>query len=309
MLCNVSFYRWTRPCRGITMQLISLTSCLLITSLLTSCTDGLNFLVVSPITTPSHSNFFRPVVHELSRKGHKVTYWNGLKPDNDAKSPNLRQLYSERLAPLNDDHQVSFNDRNHPYLLFLTFYRRTINYCTAIYQDPVFHQLMTTDEHYDLIVIEGVLNECVLPLVHALKTPFVYMVGIAPTVWMLDAIGSPQSYDHFPLPGLCFTDEMSLLQRTMNAVLGTAALQFRNLVLMSTVDQLASRMLRDYDTNVTSVRQIEADYLSLLITNTHPSINYGIPRAPALIEAGGLHCRPSRSLPQVGLSRLSIIFN
>ena len=79
--------------------------------------DGSNVLFLSPITAPSHSNFFKPVVKALADRGHYVTYWNGLKPDNygvsannNSRSDNLRLLYSPQLDRFNRDYQVGFQD-------------------------------------------------------------------------------------------------------------------------------------------------------------------------------------------------------
>ena len=259
--------------------------------------EGYNILVLSPITAPSHSNFFKPVVKELASRGHTVTYWNGLKPG--PRLDNVRQLYSDTLGLINSDHQVDFNDRDKPFELLFKFYDRTVAYCTAIYEDPIFHQLMTTDEQFDLVIMEAVLNECVLPLVHAIKAPFIYLNSIAPTPWLLDAMGSPQAFDHFPNPAFSFTDKMNLWQRTWNAVAGLVILTFRNWVMMPTVDRIALRMLGD--SNMTSIRDVEERYLSLVITNTHVSINYQLPSTPTIIQAGGLHCLKSKPLPKVNL--------
>lgn len=269
--------------------------------LFTKCCIGSNILFLSPITAPSHSSFFKPVVQELARKGHTVTYWNGLKPDPSLdQNENISQLYSPEFSKFNDNHDVRFEDRNHPYLLFIAFYDRTVNYCNAIYRDPIFLQLMTGGEHFDLVIIEGILNECVLPVVSVLNAPFVYMVGISPTPWLLNAVASPQAFAQLPLPGLCFTDRMSFIQRTMNMMLGLFTLFFRKWVLMSAVDRIAAEVLPSHlATNLTSVIQIEEERLSLLISNSHPSITYGMPKSPAFIEAGGLHCRAPKPLPQV----------
>ena len=188
--------------------------------------------------------------------------------------------------------------------MFLRFYERTVNYCTAIYQDDIFLGLMRTKQKFDLIVVEGVLNECVLPLVQIHKAPLIYMVGITPPPWLLDSIGSPQAFDHFPNPAFSYTDEMSLLQRMTNAISGIFGLYFRQLVLMSKVDQLIAQFRLYEEMNMTSsstMRQVEQEQLSLLISNTNPIINYELPKTPAIIEAGGLHCVPSKPLPKVGL--------
>lgn len=37
-------------------------------------------LFLTPVTSLSHSAFFRPVVEALAKRAHSVTYCNGLKP-------------------------------------------------------------------------------------------------------------------------------------------------------------------------------------------------------------------------------------
>ena len=257
---------------------------------------GSNILVLTPITAPSHSNFFKPIVKELASRGHTVTYWNGLKPG--PRVDNVRQLYSDTLGLINSDHQITFNDRDKALRLFLKFYDRTVAYCTAIFEDPIFHQLMTTDEQFDLVLVDGVLNECVMPLIGAIKVPFIYMNTQPPAPWLLDAIGSPQGYAYFPNAALCFSDQMDVWQRTLNTIAGAFLGQFRKWVMMPTVDRIAYRMLQNY-TIQTSASFVEDKYLSLLITNTHFAINYEQPSSPAIVEAGGLHCTPSKPLPKV----------
>ena len=271
--------------------------------LLLAAVDGGNILVLSPITAPSHSNFIRPVVIELANRGHTVTYWNGLKPSSNArKLLNVRHLYSESLHQLNGNHHttVGFDDCSlyrRFRMFFLDMSRKLETYCTVIYQDRVFHQLMTTDEHFHLVIMDGVLNDCVLPLVYKFKAPLVYLNSIAATPWQLDAVGAPLALDHLPNPGMDFADEMPLWQRTINTVTTVVGVYYRHWVIMPSVDRIAERMIGH--ANLTAVRDIEEKYLSLLVTNTHFSINYHHPKTATVVEAGGLHCLPPKPLKKV----------
>ena len=257
-----------------------------------------NILVLSPYTMPSHSNFIRPVVKELASRGHNVTYWNGLKPViNEAElNSNLRQLYSEsteELVGLN----IAIKDHGYHFHHLFISYQRGIKICKTVYNEPIFHQLMTTDERFDVVIVEGFLNECVLPLVYKLKAPLIYLNAVAPMPWLLEAIGSPLALGHFPNPLLGFNDRMNFWQRAHNNFYSLFGLYFRNWVWMPTVDGLAAQMLTNI--SLPSVRTIEQESLCLLITNTHPSINYQLPMTWNVIEVGGLHCAPSKPLPMV----------
>ena len=267
----------------------------------TSVRAGSSILVLSPITTPSHSNFFQPVIKALADKGHEVSYWNGLKPSKglmENKSANLNLLYSAELGRINSDHQIGFSDRDSPYRLLFDIPERTAVYCTTIYADPIFHQLLKLKNVYDLIIIEGTFNECLLPLVELLDVPFIYMVGIAPPPWLMDAIGSTLAFDHFPHPGSNYVDEMNIWQRLYNTLSGFVVVNFHRWFVMPVVDRTASKML-NFSQQMQPAKEIQSKYLSLLISNTHFCINYQLQTSAAEIQAGGLHCGPPNPLPEV----------
>ncbi|KAI9554748.1 UDP-glycosyltransferase 208E1 [Daphnia sinensis] len=268
---------------------------LLMASLISTGTSH-KILILSPITTPSHTNVLTPLVITLANRGHQVTYWNGLKPSLTLNStPNLRMLYSPNLQRINSDHQIGFNDRKSPFRLLMDIPKRMLTYCTAVFQDPVFHHLMKSTERYDLLIIEGVFNECSLILAEILDTPFIYFNCMSPPPWLLYAVGSPLSLEQFPHPGFSYTDEMNLWQRTLNSVVGVMVVYFHRWYVMSIVDHLAAEMFGKG--NLTSVVETQDRYLSLLMTNIHFSINYQLPTSPAVVQVGGLYCVPPKALP------------
>jgi glucuronosyltransferase len=260
-----------------------------------------NLLFLSPITTPSHSNFFKPVVKAMVDRGHFVTYYSGLNHNNQQMATNNQTINfrplssSPALYKISTDHQVDFNIRDKPLLFLSQLPQKMENYCTAIYNDPVFQQLINTAEKFDIIVIEGYLNDCVLPLVAMFDVPFIYMSGVAPVPWLLNAFGSPLATDHVPNAVHSFTDEMNFWQRTVNTVSSISGVYLRHWLIMPVVDRMAHNMLGK---NLPAIEEIERHYMSLLIVNTHSSINYQLPLSPAIIQAGGLHCVPPKPLPK-----------
>ena len=113
----------------------------LITMVLVGLTDAANVLVLTPQTSYSHTNFFIPVVKELARRGHSVTYWNGLKPREEID--NVVQLYSQQLHDFNSNHHrdIGFSENN-PLVLLLGLRHRMKVSCNMSYSDPVFSQLL-----------------------------------------------------------------------------------------------------------------------------------------------------------------------
>lgn len=257
-----------------------------------------NILVLTPITSPSHTNVFKPLVRALAERGHRVTHWDGLGPSKDDQ-PNLRVLYSPVMADINSEHNVNFNDRDSPLSLLFRVPATVADYCRAIHEDPVFHELMSSgnEEKFDLILVDGFFNECTLLLAELFDVPFVYLNCFVPPPWLQNAIGTPFAFDHFPHSGLSLSDRMNFWQRMLNALTGVGLVAFHHMYVVPVIDGAAVKVLGLH--NFTSIVDIEDRHLSLLLTNTHFSINYLMPTSPAVVQVGGMHCVPPKPLPAV----------
>ena len=184
-------------------------------------------------------------------------------------------------------------------LLSINIIDQIASYCNVIHRDPVFKNLLLqTEENFDFIIVEGYWNECVLPLIGVHKVPFAYITSAAACNFHFDAIDSPQAYDHFPLPAAgYFKDDMNLIQRTFNGLLNFFGLLTRHGIILSSVDRAASQLLSNQVNLTLSAKEIENQFLSLLIAKATPGIMYGSPKSANFIEAGGIHCVPSQPLP------------
>ncbi|KAI9556580.1 UDP-glycosyltransferase 208A1 [Daphnia sinensis] len=262
--------------------------------LITSLVEAYNILVLTPITSPSHTAVFKSLVTELVERGHFVTYWNGLQSDklsttdvnSTMNNPRLRLLTSPRLAQINSQHEIGYNDRDSPFRLLFRIPGTVSKYCKIVYEDPVFHQLMNSEEHYDLIIVDGFANDCTLYLAEVLDVPFIYLNCFPPSPWILYAIGSPLATEQFPNPS-GIRDRMNFWQRAFNTVTSVFAVYFHRRVVLPLIEDVAIKTLGI--NNLTSIAEIENRYLSLLLINTHFSINYQLPTSPAVIEVGGMH--------------------
>ena len=140
---------------------------------------GANILFLSPHTSHSHTHFFFYIIKELAARGHTITHWNGLKPREEMI--NVTQLHSPELQHYNSHHPIGFAANKRAELLS-RMPSQMMSVCTACYTDPVFQRILHTKEHFDLIVIESFMNECMLPLVEHFKAPFIYLSGLPPSV-------------------------------------------------------------------------------------------------------------------------------
>jgi len=132
--------------------------------------EGSHILFMTPFTAPSHSSFFKPVIWELAKRGHTITYWSGLRPPLPTKNINgtdeieqrIRHLFSKSLSErFNfDQHGIDWNVVDHPFKLLFTLSDRLAQTCTAMYQDPIFNMIRnSTGNEFDLIVVDAVSFE------------------------------------------------------------------------------------------------------------------------------------------------------
>lgn len=101
----------------------------------------------------------------------------------------------------------------------------------------------------------------------------------------LYAIGSPLASEQFPNPS-GIRDRMNFWQRAFNTVTTVFSVYFHRRFVLPVIEDFAAKTLGI--NNFTSIVDIENRYLSLLLINTHFSINYRLPTSP-VIEVGGLH--------------------
>lgn len=278
--------------------------CALLGTLL-SAVNAANILFLSPMTSHSHTHFFHYTIKELSVRGHTVTHWNGLAPREDLA--NVTFLHSSYLEAYNKRHQIGF-DNNNIFKLLLDFPDRLRRVCKVIYSDINFKRLLNTQEKFDAIVVESFMNECTIPLVAHLNAPFIYMSALPPLTWMLDVTCSPMSVVDYPFIGLDFTDEMNLMQRTLNTILTISSVYYRDWFILPVVDRMAKQVWSSAGKRtVPHMKAIERN-LSFLITNSIPAVHYPFLKSPILIEAGGVHLVQPKALPKVPLFFLLLLF-
>ncbi len=257
-----------------------------------------NILFLSPLTSYSHTHLFFYTIKALVSRGHTVTHWNGLKPREDIV--NVTHLHSDVLEKFNRRHDIGF-DYNNPLNLMLFLPDRVNRFCKICFKDPNFYRLMKSTENFDLIVIEAFLNECMLPFVSHFRAPFIYMSGLPPLPYMLEATCSPMSNHEFPILITHFTDEMNLIQRTINMATSIFIVHFRTYFGFPYIDSVVREAWNDTRRLIPPLKQIE-DRASLFITNTHPTTNYNYFKSSNIVEVGGLHLQPPNKLPEVRIN-------
>ncbi|KAF2345481.1 hypothetical protein FHG87_023763, partial [Trinorchestia longiramus] len=122
-----------------------------------------NFLMLLPMSSKSHRNVFMPLATALTQRGHKVTMLsNHPPPENNSKIVFLEH----GLNHFNTDDMDTFEMMKNPDKMFSLFETIFPKIAQDFYDVPVVKDLYKRRKQFDLIIINAMFNEVVLPFAH-----------------------------------------------------------------------------------------------------------------------------------------------
>ena len=254
-----------------------------------------NVLVLCPVSSPSHKNTIAPTFTGLADRGHKVTVVSSLKsePHENIRDvipfddfdyfPNLNAMELRRLGVIG----IANLD-----------YNFTLGFCDSVYQYDEFMSLLT--EKFDLVLMDGSMNECLLGLVYKLGAPLIIVYPLPVFSLVSVQLGNRLPPSFVPEAFLQFSQQMSLPQRVLNTVV--SFLMYWGFRRPYAIHE---KIYRNYlGEDIPSIDVILSN-ASLILTNSHFAFNHPRPNLPDVVEIGGSHCRPGRSLPKVAPTSMS----
>lgn len=165
-------------------------------------------------------------------------------------------------------------------------------------QSQSVQELLKSNTNFDVIVLEAFLNEALLGLGYYFNAPIVSFSPFGATKLTNDMVGSPASSAYVPHVTLSFTDKMSLGQRMINTLTLWGESAFVNLVYLPAHEKL---LFEFFGPDTPSVSSLQTN-VSLVLLNTHFTLNYPKPYMSNMIEVGGLHIKseqPNQLSPQL----------
>jgi len=179
-----------------------------------------------------------------------------------------------------------------------TFYQleiRAVEMCEKILSFPRIQRLITTEEKFDLIIVEQFNTDCMLGFVHKFKVPFIAIATSVMLPWDNERFGNPDNPSYIPNFFLAHTDRMSFNERIANTVYQTGTNWAYHFLMNMPTQRIARRYFGDSLPPLADI----AKNTSLLLMNTHFSMNQPRPLVPQIVEVGGLHLSPPTPLPEV----------
>jgi len=172
---------------------------------------------------------------------------------------------------------------------------RAMEMCEKILSFPPIQRLIISEEKFDLIIVEQFNTDCMLGFVHKFKIPFIAIATSVMMPWGNERFGNPDNPSYIPHHFLAHTDRMSFSERIANTVYEVSVKWAYHFLMDMPTQRIARRYFGDSLPPLADI----ARNTSLLLLNSHFSMNQPRPLVPQIVEVGGLHLSPPAPLPEV----------
>ncbi|XP_049964203.1 UDP-glucosyltransferase 2-like [Schistocerca serialis cubense] len=269
---------------------------LLLVALLSAAgaSEAANILCLVYFVAPSHFVMFERLFKALAARGHNVTVVSHF----PQKTPVANYTDISILGSIPffaDEVTMDLVGEYQSLSLAVLNWQENSNFCSRVLSLPQLRALRDTPAHYDLVIAEIFHGDCLVPFAHVFRAPLVGIVSSVAFPWVYDRVGNP---DH-PAYSECYyaamTAPFSFLERLENAAWHVALRLGDWWFSQRPIDALA----RDFFGPDAPAASSVARSSSLVLVNSHHSVNEPRPTVPAIVEVGGLHIKEVQPLPEV----------
>ncbi|XP_072946224.1 UDP-glycosyltransferase UGT5-like [Epargyreus clarus] len=253
--------------------------------------DLAKILAIFPTPSISHQVVFRPITHELAKRGHEVVvittdpaYSKGGAPPNlteiDIHDVSYKQ-WKETMIKYGTNKQ---NDRIYSKVIISIFEKQVIT-------NEVMN-LVNKKEKFDLLLTEA----CVRPALvfsHIFKAPVIQVSSFGSMLGMDSLIGSPTHPLLYPVPLRRRIYNLTMLEKVKELYYHNEL----NSAYESAISDEDAMLRKVFGPETPSLRELEKN-VDLFLFNIHPIWASNQPVPPNVIYVGGIHQNPSQRLPQ-----------
>ncbi|CAH1160295.1 unnamed protein product [Phaedon cochleariae] len=266
---------------------------LLILLIISTCSHGLNILVILPHVGKSHQLVFEPLLKQLALREHNLTVITRF-PQTKI-TPNWRDINigDDEVATEFLDIDVEAGTRLTQFACRLLLVELGKHSCDDGLGKKELQMFLKENNQFDLVMVEIFNTNCFMGLVKLFDAPVIGLSSSRPPTWIERWFANPENPSYIPTTFTGFSDSMTFLQRVEN----TLSLVWDKLIYEYFIAGPGNHSSRRY-LGVDILKEFDAMYnVSLLLTNTHFSLNLPRPFVPNIIEVGGIHIEEPKEIP------------
>lgn len=271
--------------------------------------EAARILISAPYGTKSYHNIVVPLALNLAKRNHELTVITNYRSDELDMIPGLGQIVLDEL-------EVDMSEYPNPFEAVLSYRKMFISMALGFkniflspkriaekfYANPQIQDLLNgaeDDEPFDVVIAMQTFNGASYPLAWHFKAPLVIVTPNVLLPGVASNLGDSDHPEHFPFLFTSFTDRMGLLERTINTVSTAIYETFVHRWFWRTIHYIARQQVGE---DLPPIEELEKN-VSLVLTNTHPSITYPRVLLPQVVEIGCLQCRQPKALAPAELEQ------
>jgi len=252
-------------------------------------------LGVFPHQGYSHHMVFMPYLRTLADRGHDVHVISNF----ESSHPKITDISIAGSMSMPNNNITMPDNPGHfgivktlKIMIGLYYMSKTTE---SLFDVPAVRNLLDDQTaSFDLVIAEHFNSELPLGFAAKYRAPFVLLSSCSLPPWTMSLVGQPLQIAYKPsmLSGL--PERMDLGQRLINTAVTVVSVAVFRLINRSWSQQTLRKRM-DLDVSLDEL----ASNVSLVLVNTHWSLNGVSPTVAAVKETGGMHIMPPKQLPIV----------
>lgn len=152
--------------------------------------------------------------------------------------------------------------------------------------------LIHSDEKFDIVVVEEFMNQAHKAFATHFGGHLVLLSTMGASIWISNNVGNPTPISYVPDPILGYSSHMTFVERLQNTLSYIMAQSFDRLY----VNPKQNELIKKYFPNGPDLNDVMYN-ASIVLLNSHQSINQPVPYVPNMIDIGGFHVAKPKKLP------------
>lgn len=243
----------------------------------------------------SHFRSFEILLKALAARGHDVVVVSHFPLSNPVENYTDISVFGSMPSIYNALNVSLIQDIHNTVQFPLAMFEHNTKLCEMFFKHRNIDTLLKSDAKFDLVINEIFGCDCSLGFVHKFKAPHIALISSVLYPWVNDRIANPENPAYIPSYFTEYTDRMSFWDRLINTLHNEVVKWWYYYYSELPTYRIGSKYFGD---DLPSLSVI-ARNVSLILVNSHFSINQLRPTVPAVVEVGGLHIQSPNKLPQV----------
>ncbi|XP_044265327.1 UDP-glycosyltransferase UGT5-like [Tribolium madens] len=262
--------------------------------------NSAKILGVMPVTGRSHYILVSTLMRALAEKGHDVTVISCFGEKNPPKNGTYRDIVvtegleeMQKLAPVVNMNMFDL-DKSNPFVGAIFMASMFPAMTEVMLKNENVQKLINSGEKFDVVIVEQFANDAQKALSTHFGAPLVSLSGLGANYWVNSLVGNPSPPSYIPDLMLDYSVPMTFCERVVNSIVYVFNEFLHKFYIFSKHNEIMKKYIPNAPTHISDVLYNN----SIVLMNSHPSINQPVPYVPNMIDIGGFHVKPPKKLPK-----------